>query len=326
MSWLSALIDRVSRREDALSLALFRIAMGSGAFYTVFSAVWAGVVPLVWIDLDHGGIRDLGAGPWLVAMLGGPTPGVVWPLIGLALTSAVFMTVGLGGRGVALATLIFTDAVTTLNGHAGGSYDQLLTNGLWLCVLAGGGKTLSIEARLRTGQWAPEVPVVAFPRWLAAYQLVLMYGMTGIQKVSAYWVPGGDASALYYIMQQPSWQRFDMSWVAWLYPLTQLSTVVTWFWEVLAPLWLLALWWSVRPESRTGLAALSNRIGLRWIFLGIGIVMHVVIFLTMDVGSFTYLSLGFYAVMVHPWEWRQLGAWLAARVRSGQGVKTTAEA
>lgn len=314
MSVVDRWLDRVSAREDATSLALFRIMMGSGALYTVITAVWSGVIPVVWIDRAYGGIRNLGEGTWLVAMFGGPTPGVVWSFVVASLAFSVLMTLGIGGRAVMLLALLTTDALTTLNGHAGGSYDHLLTAGMWLCVLGGGAKTLSVPARLRTGRWAPEVQVLAFPRWLAAYQLVLMYCMTGVQKVSAYWVPGGDASALYYILQQPSWQRFDMSFMAWLYPLTQLGTLVTWFWEVLSPLWLLALWWSIRPESRTGVAAFANRIGLRWIFLGVGVVMHFAIFVTMEVGPFTYLSLGFYAAMVHPWEWRALAERVRARL------------
>ena len=32
-----------------------------------------------------------------------------------------------------------------------------------------------------------------------------------------------------------------MTWLAWVFPMTQVATAVTWFWEVLSPIWLLAV-------------------------------------------------------------------------------------
>lgn len=303
MSLWASWVERCSRTESATSLALFRIAMGLGVLLTVGSVVWHGLVPVLWIDVAHGGYRALGDGPWLVAWLGGPTPGVIWPMVAGSLLGGLLLTLGIGGRPVALATLLLTKNVVDVNGHAGGSYDELLGNALWLCVLANGQATLSVTALLKHGVWWPEVQVLAFPRWLAAWQLVLMYCATGLQKVSAYWVPGGDASALYYIMQQPTWQRFDMSWVAWVFPLTQVATTTTWFWEVLAPLWILALWLDVHPERGGRLRTWSQKLRVRWVYAVVGIVVHAMIFATMEVGPFSFLSLGFYTVMVHPWEW-----------------------
>ena len=311
MSFWQRWVEATSSREDATSLALFRIGMGLGVLYTVGTVVLRGLVPVLWIDRDFGGMRDLGEGPWLVAMLGGPSPDVVWPLVIGSLIGGVLLTLGLGGRLMALVTLLVTTNVVDLNGHAGGSYDELLSNGLWLCVLAGGEATLSVSAWLEHRRWWPSVEVVAFPRWLAGWQLVLMYGATGLQQVSAYWVPGGESSALYYILQQPSWHRTDMSWIAYVFPLTQLATTITWIWEVTAPLWLLAVWWAAQPKPVGRLAAWSNQIKLRWIFMGIGLSMHLVIFVTMDVGPFSFLSVAFYTVMVHPHEWRALPSLLA---------------
>ncbi len=292
MSAWSSWVERCSVRESGTSLALFRIAMGLGVLLTVGSVVWNGLVPILWLDVAHGGYRSLGDGPWLVALLGGPKPSVVYPMVAGSLLGGLSLALGVGGRLGALVTLLLTKSVVDLNGHAGGSYDELLGNGLWLCVLADGQATLSLSAYRKTGRLWPDSSVLAFPRWLVGWQLVLMYCATGLQKVSAYWVPGGDASALYYIMQQPTWQRFDMAWVAWVFPLTQVATTVTWFWEVLAPLWLLAVYQQWR--------------WVRWAFAGTGVVVHAIIFATMEVGPFSFLSLGFYAAMVYPWEWERV--------------------
>ncbi|MBX2797512.1 MAG: hypothetical protein KTR31_07590 [Myxococcales bacterium] len=308
----SRFVDRVSSVEGATSFALFRIGMGLSVIYDIGSTVLAGLVPVLWIDVSHGGMRALGDGPWLVEWLGGPMPNVVWPLVFGALFGGLMLTLGIGGRAMALVTLVVTNNLLDINGHAGGSYDELLSNGLWLCVLGGGQGTLSVTARLQHGTWWPAATSLAFPRWLAAYQLVLMYCMTGLQKLSAAWVPWGDSSALYFILQQPSWHRSDMSWLAYVFPLTQLATMVTWFWEVLAPTWLLAVWWAGRTDvGRIGQWA--NRIGYRWIYMGIGLFMHLAIFLTMEVGPFSFISVCFYAAMVHPAEWHSLVRWIRER-------------
>ena len=302
-------VDLVSTTESATAQALFRIGVGLGTLLTVGSVVWNGLLPVLWVDAAEGGYRALGDGPWLVALLGGPTLRVMWALAAGALAGGVLLVVGLGGRVGALFTLICTTQVLDVNGHAGGSYDMLLTNALWLAVLSGGEATLSLQARLDTGSWWPIARILAFPRWLALWQLVLMYCTTGLQKLSAYWVPGGDASALYYILQQPEWHRREMSFLAWLFPLTQVATMVTWFWEVLNPLWLLAIWWSVDPTRTGRLPRLAERLRLRWVFAGLGIFMHAMIFVSMDVGPFSFLSLAFYVLVVHPWEWERGLGW-----------------
>lgn len=298
-------VDAIRARESATALALFRIGMGLGVLLTVGSPTWRGLVPVLWIDVANGGYRSLGHGPWLVAWLGGPTPAVVWGLVITALVAGAAMAVGVGGRFASFVALVACENVLSINGHAGGSYDQLLTNGLWLAVLAGGEQTLSLTARLRTGTWFPAATAPAWPRWLVAWQLVLMYGTTGLQKVSAYWVPGGEASALYYILQQPEWHRRDASFVAYVFPLTQLATTVTWLWEVGAPLWIVAMALA-RTPTPSRRRTWANRV--RWGFALLGIGMHAVIFVMMEVGPFSPLSLAFYAAMVHPFEW---DAWFA---------------
>jgi uncharacterized membrane protein YphA (DoxX/SURF4 family) len=308
--WVAAL----SATESATSLALFRIGIGLGTLDTIGSVVWYGLVPVLWVDKAHGGYRALGAGPWLVAWLGGPTPSVVWSLVLGALLGGLLLVLGVGGRLGALLALVCTTSVVSINGHSGGSYDELLTNGLWLAVLAGGERTLSLTARWRTGSWWPQAQVLSFPRWLIVWQLVLMYWTTGLQKVSAYWVPGGDASALYYILQQPEWHRRDMSFLAYVFPLTQLATTVTWLWEVTAPVWMLSIWYAATPDRPGRLRAWSNRWHVRSIYALLGVGMHAAIYLTMEVGPFSLLSLVFYTATVHPWEWeaaaQRLSAWL----------------
>ncbi|MEQ1568228.1 MAG: hypothetical protein ABMA64_21495 [Myxococcota bacterium] len=298
-------VERVWATEDATPTALFRIAIGLCTLYTLLSVIGHGLVPVLWEDSAFGGYRKLGEGPWLVAWMGGPTSLVVESLAGSAVVAAALLTAGIGGRVTAVVTLLLVANLTDINGHSGGSYDSLLTNGLWLVALSRSDATLSLSARLRTGSWWPQASVLAFPRWLAVWQLVLMYCTTGLQKVSAYWVPGGDASALYYILQQPEWQRADMSFMAWLFPLTQVATTVTWLWEVAAPVWMLAVWYAAAPARPGAVRAAFNRVHVREWFVVLGIAMHAAIFVTMNVGPFSPLSLAFYVTLYHPTEWER---------------------
>ena len=296
----SAFVRVISHREPGTSFALFRIGLGATVLQTLASTGGYGVVDALWIDKRFGGLGSRGEGTWLVQALGGPSPDVVWPLFWAAVGSALALTVGLGGRWAALATLLAFTGLTDLNSSAGGSYDDLIENGLWLLFLAGPTATLSVDARVWTGSFVSDRPVLAFGRYLAVFQLVLMYWTTGLQKVSTFWVPGGDASALYYILQQPTWQRFDLRWVAWLYPVTQIGTTVSWFWEVSAPLWLLAFWFRATRTRPGALRSWFNTLDVRLIYAGVGLVFHAALFVLMDVGPFSPASLAFYACLFSP--------------------------
>lgn len=301
-------VTLTSATEDPTSVALFRILMGLCVLLTVGSVIAADLVPVIWVDKAFGGVRRL-QGNWLVRLLGGPTPTVIWSLVAVCLASATALTAGVGSRMSALITLFTTQALVDINGYAGGSYDQLLQNGLWLCVITPSGASLSVDAWRRTGSFVDPTPIGRWARLLIAFQIVLVYWTTGLQKLSAYWTPGGDFSALYYILQQPSWQHTDMRWLAYVFPLTQLGTAATWFWEVLAPLWLLAVHWADRKGWR-GRFAQS-----RWVFFALGIIFHVLILLTMNVGPFGPISMAFYVAMVRPERLYGLLTRLVARVR-----------
>ena len=296
-------VEATDATESATAFALFRIAIGLVTLYTIGDVAARGLAPVLWVGAAHGGLLPLTEVPWLFHALGGATPAVTRGLVGAALVGAALVTLGVGGRPLTAATGAVVANLVDVNPHAGGSSDELLTTAWWLLVLGSGQQTLSLAARWRSGQWFPAATMYAFPRWLALWQLCLMYGTTGLQIVSAYWVPGGESSALYYILQQPTWHRADMAWVAPLYPLTQLATTITWCWEVLAFGWIAVLWWSATPERPGRLRAASNRLGVRWWFAAVGVVLHLLILLTLEVGPFSPLSLSFYLCAVHPWEW-----------------------
>ncbi|MCB9680224.1 MAG: hypothetical protein H6733_02030 [Alphaproteobacteria bacterium] len=297
----------LSATEDGTSLAIVRLVVGSCVLRTMLSVWWAGIYTVIWYDTAHGGYRSFGDGPWQYELLGGYAPWQVDLYFGVALVGGALVTLGVGGPVVArlltFATLQGFQAVCDLNDHAGGSYDELVANCLWLLVLAGPSRTLSVHTWWTTGRWSSTETVMFWPRFLFVFQAVVMYATTGWQKLSVHWVPGGDLAALYYIQQQPTWQLRDMSWLAWVFPLTQLATAVSWWWEVTAPVWLLAF-----LASRGGdgwLARTLRRWRVNTVYLVVGLVFHVLVAATMEVGPFSWASLALYAAFVDPRTWRR---------------------
>lgn len=295
------LVAYLGERESGEALALFRMMVGLALLVDLGATGMHGVLDAIWIDAASGGYRPL-AGNHVVQFLGGPKPEVVWSLFWVTIASGFALVLGLGGRFTALLAAQGLLALSGLNGHARGSYDALLSNCLWLLVLANSTATWSLDARLRRGTFTPDdTQVTAWPRRVGILQLVIVYFATGIQKISAHWTPAGGFSALYFILQQPNWHRFDMGWIAYVYPLTQIGTALVWAFELGAPFLLFALY----RERKTG--------GLRWVrfaFVGFGVALHTGVLLLMEVGPFTVIIWSLYFCLFRPAEVRRLiGAW-----------------
>ncbi len=295
----------LDQKEPGTTLALWRIAVGLCLFGTVAAVVLAGAVPALWMGPGEGGYTVPNT-PWQFRLLGGVTRANVNAVIAVTLLASMLTAVGLGGRWPVLVALQGFIGLFMLNPGATGSHDAVVTNSLWLLFLSRGTATLSLDCRLRTGQWTNDTPVPAWPRYLAIFQLVLIYATTGMQKVSATWTPVGGFSALYYILQQPTWQRWDMNWAAWVYPLTQIGTAVSWVWEITSPLLLLALWYRATPERPGRVRRLFNRINFRRVFVLIGLAVHLGILACLEVGPFSWIMLSMYLCLYRPEEWKRV--------------------
>lgn len=321
LTWWVAVLDR---REPGLALAVFRIAVGLCVLYTVGTVVWNGMVPVLWLDREFGGYLELKRTWWLVDRLGGARPEVVWGLVAVSVLAGLALTLGIAARLAAFVALQGVLALTWINSSAGGSYDDLTSNALWLLVLANSSATLSLRARLRTGRWTTDALVPAWPRYLVIFQIVVVYFSTAVQKLSAYWTPGGDFSALYYILQQPTWQRFDMRWLAPFFPLTQVMTAATWLWEIGSPLLLLAFWYRDTRARAGWLRATLNRLDFRKLYAAFGVLLHLGIAALMEVGPFSWITLSYYLCLWSPDEWRSLFRSATPRARATPTPQGTA--
>jgi hypothetical protein len=304
-AWVALLAER----ERGTSLALFRIAVGAVVAGTLLATVLPGLVEVIWIDRRYGGMRDVGHGYWLLELLGGAQPAVVWPLVLAALGCSVALALGAGGRATPLLTLWLYRSVSSIGGVAGG-YDSMIFNALWLLVLGDASATLSLDCRLRSGRWQSRRRVAAWPRYLVIFQLVVIYAFTGVQKASASWTPADGYSAVYWFLQDPNWIRFDHGWAASVYPATQIITAGVWFFEVLAPLLLLSFYFrrtATRPgRVRALFARIHGRLDPRVPFTVFGVGMHLGIALLLNMGPFSWISISYYLCLWRPAELERL--------------------
>ncbi len=307
---IAALSDRwrrwvalLDRREDGASLALVRVLCAGIIAAHLANSLRTGTWRWVWVDAADGGLRALN--PVWLAHFGGLTPGNVQALIVATLIAALAMMGGLLTRAAVFAVWFGYGTLADLNGHAGGSYDELLKNVLFLLLLSGCGSALSLDRRLGLDKGGP---VAAWPRWAMIFQLVLMYWTTALQKLSSSWIPIGELDALWYILWQPTWQRFTLPLadLAWAYPITQLMTLSVWCFEQAAPLLLLAYWYRDTRERGGWLRGVFNSKDFRGKFLLFGLGMHVGIEVLMEVGSFSWATMCLYVACFHPEEWRGL--------------------
>ncbi len=320
-------VDLFDETEAGTSLALFRISIGLVALYSLLSIAVAGLVEPLWTSVEYGGMRTLG-GNWLVQYLGGPKPGLIWTLWGIAVTTSLAFVLGLGGpisgRIITFVMLQSYNALVTMNPLGSGSYDALLSNGLWVLVFADATATLSVHSRLREGRWRSETLVSAWPRYVLIVQLLLMYSLTGLQKSAHIWTPGGGYTALYWVLQDLGWTRYDFSeMAAWVTPLLRFGTAVTWHWEQISLL--LLFWFYCRYTADRGgrvrhwVLRRDWRVG--WAFVGVS--LHIGILLLMNVGPFSWVSMSYYVLLWTPAEWLSHGRrarkfWRGRVARFGQ--------
>ena len=94
--------------------------------------------------------------------------------------------------------------------------------------------------------------------------------------------------------------------------LTQIGTAVTWVFELTWPLVPLALWFRSTADRGGRLRGLLNRVPIRAVYVTIGLTMHVTIFLIMEVGPFSWVTLAYYPCLFRPAElthgWRRVVA------------------
>ncbi len=294
----------LATREGPETLALVRALLGC-VLVGHLVRLWAlGAVDLVWIDRAHGGLRALDAWPFAAA-----TPPVTYGMLAATVAAAFAWTVGAWTRVSGVLTWLGFRWLADVNGSAGGSYDEVFLDALFVLLWSGCGATWSVDAVWAARRGDVVARVSAWPRWVLLGQLVTVYASTGLHKLSVGWLPVGPRDALWYILAQPDWQRRAMQLPAWAFPYTQAATAFTWCWEVGAPVLLLAAW-ARRTQARGGAwRAWMSRVDVRVPWLAAGVLLHVSVEALLEVGPFSLAMLALYPVAWSPSEVRGYSPW-----------------
>ncbi|MBX2801037.1 MAG: HTTM domain-containing protein [Myxococcales bacterium] len=306
--WWVALWDR---KEAPTVLGLIRIGVALvllGDFLTMWGF---GIVDDLYTSPASGGLAIGAQRAWWVGWFGA-TPGSARLLHGLLVASSASLAIGLFSRTSALTLLLLYAQSAQILPDADRAIDTLLRNILMILVFAPCGAIWSVDAWLRTGRFAGRGELVgAWARYLIVLQLVLMYFTAGVQKYAMHWWPWGEFSALYVILNDWAYAKYDFGWLSKqpFYLLTQLSTAITMFFQWTYPVVLIHYFPPDRPAR--GLRRLMQERHLHWLWIGVGAFFHVGIAGTMALGIFPWGMLVLYPAYLHPTE---LDA-LVARVR-----------
>lgn len=304
VSWWNRYVDFWREREAPDAYALARMVWGAVVLANlVHQMISPGVLELYALP-EHGGVWTLHKRPsYSLFQFLDPTASVVWGIVITGLVAALALIVGLGTRAAALVLMVVNMTLVGRLSLFGFGGDTVYSVFSFLVVLCPMGASWSVDAWLFG---AGRAHVSKWPRRLVIAQLTFLYVKTGLVKAGSQWSFSGGFSALYYALNDPSYTRFHGAWTAWAYPLLQVGAFVTRLWETVFFL----LPWSMylrRPSARRGwLRRTLGRYDLRIPFLGIGAIMHLTLFVTMDLGMFPWVTMSTYVFFVRPHEARWL--------------------
>jgi len=296
-------VDFWREREDPDVYAVARIVWGLVVLLNVGHQIASpGVFELYALPAE-GGVWPHHPPPWWSLFHWfEPTALTVSVVIGANLVAAIGLTAGAFTRFMAFALMIIHMALHQRLGIWAYGGDTLVGVFSFLMVLAPLGSSWSVDALRSGGQES----VPSWPRRLVIAQLTLLYVKTGIVKIGSTWTLWGGYSAVYYVLNDQSFARWNGAWSASVYPLTQIATWMVGWWETL---FFLLPWnqYLRRPAASGGwLRSTLGRYDLRPLMLGVGACLHLGLFLTLELGLFSWLTLALYPWFLRPDEARRL--------------------
>ncbi|AKF03886.1 HTTM domain-containing protein [Sandaracinus amylolyticus] len=310
-----------AEEERATVLAVVRIGVASVLLADLLIAARHGLVDTLWGPSSAGGFGAMDtlepspvlAWRWLGASLA--TTRLVY---GVAVASALAMVLGVFSRTSTLVLAMALSQLAAILPQADRGIDAVLRNALFLLACSGCGRALSIDAWREHGRWLPDVRIPAWPRRLIVVQLLWMYFSAGVHKSQLTWWPPGDFAALYVVLSDPHFASYDFSsWLAHVYPLTQLATAATMAFEIGAPVMGLALWYRRTAHRGGRMRAAFAFLRVREVWLALGIGFHVALIFSLRLGIFPWGMLALYPAFLTPSELDALVARVRATMRRG---------
>ena len=299
-----------SEVEPGTSIALVRILVGLCIAYDLLYLFHLDLVLPLFAAEEAGGWSNIltrsAYPPWVAAF--GASQGSARALHGLMTLGAVALTLGFRTRLAAAVVLVGWMQWVQILPAADRGIDQLMRHMLVLMVVGDFGRTLSLDAMVRTGRFVDPTPVPSWPRKLVIGQMILMYTTAGLLKTGLSWWPMGGFAALYFALQDPSVAAYDFGWTRdqpWFF-FTQVGTATTILYQTTYPLVLLLLFWRRYPHWGGRVARFCNRYRVEWLWLGIGAWFHLSLAVVMNLGIFPWAMLALYPAWVAPSEWSLL--------------------
>lgn len=308
------------RREAPHTLALLRILVAAVLLWDLLAAVGGDVITLLWAPEPVGAGSGLNpAAPSLVASWLGAsarTASVVWSC---AVASSALVLLGVAYRVTSWLWVLSMIELMRCQ-PTGDGIDYLLRIVLPILAMSGAQAAWSVDAWLRQRRrLAPQREVPAWPRHLLLLQLVWLYFSAAHHRGRSWW-PQYGFPAIGNVLSDPHFARFSPGSLHALHPLMQLGTAITMLFELSAPLLLLLTWLDRNPGRGGKPGALVRRWKLRWVWLSIGVSLHLGIAFSMRIGIFPFAMLALYPAFVHPDELR----WLLASGRAARPARQRA--
>jgi hypothetical protein len=271
------------RPIDVRPLALTRILASVCIVVDLVKLKVQGLVPWTFQTFENGGLSSIDEPSWVLddvvgAQAAGPT--AYW-------TSLVCFTLGALGLGTRPALFLGVFAYAQLgHGYPPGdrAIDRILRLVLLTLVFSQAHRRWSLDAwiRARRGEGAPATTTPAGPRDLLLWMLVMVYGCAGVAKVMQQpaWFGGQVWPPLYRITTDPLAAHLDpVLWADHMLPF-RVGGVATIVLECSAFLILTKWrkWWAIP-----------------------GLLMHLGIYATMDLGMFSLGMMALYPLLLGDW-------------------------
>lgn len=206
--------------------------------------------------------------------------GPIHALHALFLVCLFCQMIGFGTRIAAIGTYLLHMVFVNRNMSVMFGVDMIATFFLLYLCLARTNARFSVDALL--GRGARAQSAVSHIAWrLMQLQVCIIYGFSGTEKLKGtrWW----DGSALWDVLSIGNMQRWDMSFVAHFPVLLAASVYIVLAWEIYFP----ALIWQR---------------SLRLPMLFFGVVMHIGIFVFMNLPSFGFMMISLYLLFLKPEE------------------------
>jgi hypothetical protein len=222
--------------------------------------------------------------------------------------ATVFVLIGLWTRFSVAVVWLLSTSFGTINPYIENAGDQVRGIILFYLLLTPCGAVWSLDRLRQRSQQTCPILIHPWALRLLFVQMTLIYFFNGLYKLDG--VDWSAGTSLYYVLGDLTLARWSYAQLPVPFVLTQVLSWIVLVWEVSFPLWMLLPWLAVsliQPWLPVGLGVGLVRFlrGLRLAALILGVLFHLGILLTMEIGLFAPYMLCLYLPLV-PWEkWRK---------------------